>query len=43
VVLGSFIPRLYSGTLDSLLFGLNFINTAIRFSYSLSPGELDYL
>ena len=40
VVLGSFIPRLYSGTLISLLFGLNdFSKSDIRVSLSLSPGE----
>ena len=41
VVLGSFTPRLYSGTLISLLIGLNdFANSDIRFSYPLPPGEL---
>ena len=40
VVLGSFIPRLYSGTLISLLFGLNdFLKSNFRFSKTLSPGE----
>mgnify|MGYP007126472394 FL=1 len=41
VVLGSFIPRLYSGTLISLLFGLNDFakKTNFRFSKILSPGE----
>ena len=40
VVLGSFIPHLYSGTLISLLFGLNdFTNSDIRISLSFSPGE----
>ena len=40
VVVGSFIPRLYSGTLISLLFGLNeFANSKIRISWSHPPGE----
>ena len=40
VVLGSFTPCLYSGTLISLLFGLNdFTKSNIRISLSLSPGE----
>ena len=40
VVLGSFMPRLYPGTLISLLFGLNdFANSNIRISWSLSSGE----
>ena len=42
VVLGSFIPRLYSGILISLLFGLNDFaknKTNFRFSQVLSPGE----
>ena len=42
VVLGSFTPRLYSGTLISLLFGLNDFaknKTNFRFSKILSPGE----
>ena len=40
VVFGSFIPRLYSGTLISLLFGLNdFQKSNFRFSKTLSPGE----
>ena len=40
VVLGSFIPRLYSGTLISRLFGLNdFTNSNARFSQWLPPGE----
>ena len=42
VVLGSFIPRLYSGTLISLLFGLNDFaknKTNFRLSQVLSPGE----
>ena len=40
VVLGSFIPRLYSRTLISLLFGLNgFTNSNIRISWSHPPGE----
>ena len=44
VVLGSFIPHPYSGTLNPLLFGLNdFANSNIRFSWSHPPGELDYL
>ena len=42
VVLGSFIPRLYSGTLISLLFGLNDFaenKTNFRFLKILSLGE----
>ena len=40
VVLGSFTPRLYSGTLISLLVGLNdFLKSNFRFSKTLSPGE----
>ena len=42
VVVGYFIPRLYSGTLISLLFGLNDFaenKTNFRFSKILSPGE----
>ena len=40
VVLGSFTPRLYSGILISLLFGLHdFTKSNIRISLSLSPGE----
>ena len=42
VILGSFIPRLYSGTLSSFLFGLNDFaknRTNFRFSKILSPGE----
>ena len=40
VVLGSFIPRLYSGTLISLLLGLQgFTNSNSRFSELLPPGE----
>jgi len=42
VVIGSFTPRLYSGTLSSLLFGLNDFaknKTNFRFSKVLSPGE----
>ena len=42
VTLGSFIPCLYSGTLSSLLFGLNDFaknKTDFRFSKILSPGE----
>ena len=42
VVIGSFTPRLYSGTLSSLLFGLNDFaknKTNFRFSKILSPGE----
>ena len=40
VVLESFTPHLYSGTLNSLLLGLNeFTNSDIRFSYPLPPSE----
>ena len=42
VVIGSFTPRLYSGTLSSLLFGLNDFaknKTNFRFSKVISPGE----
>ena len=40
VMLGSFIPRLCSETLISLLFGLNdFTNSNARFSQLLPPGE----
>ena len=44
VVLGSFIPRPYSGnsTLSSIQVK-DFTNSNIRFSWSHQPGELDYL
>ena len=40
LVVGSLIPRLYSGIRISLLFGLNdFLKSNFRFSKTLSPGE----